>query len=131
MYLSYITRPDKVKEIFAVNKFKIRSADQAIFLLMEHYINLLTLRDNCRYKIPNKAIEKVTKIIAKELAKTYKLKTVPCSKELFKYLSENDLTEFDSYQGKGYCGWDWKIKNNKAILVATRNRTKGQPGIIF
>lgn len=118
MYLSYITRPDKVKEIFAFNKSKIKSNNQAVFILAEHYVNLLDLRDNCHYTVPNKTIEKVTKIIASELAKAYKLKTVPCSKELFKYLSDNDTTEFDSYQGKGYCGWDWKIKNNKAILVS-------------
>lgn len=62
----------------------------------------------------------IFKLIVQDITKTLKIKTVPCSSELFKYIEQNGTCEFDNYQGLGYCGWGWEVKKGKAELKADK-----------
>lgn len=122
-YLSYITYPkSKNKEIFTVNTDKNKCTNEAIMLLCQDHLTIIDKLDKCQFKVSNNCINDVVKIIGKDLSKMYKLKTISCSQELFKYVTDNGTVEFDSYQGKDYCGWDWKIKNKEAVLVACEQK---------
>ena len=72
------------------------------------------------YAVSKQTASNIFKLLVKDITKTLKIKTVPCSSELFGYIEQNDTCEFDNYQGLGYCGWSWEVKKGKAELKADK-----------
>lgn len=116
--------------IFCADKSKAKCQSNAIkTLISEFKINEQSLFANMNfdhivldepYAVSKSTAKNIFKLIVQDITKTLKIKTVPCSSELFKYIEQNGTCEFDNYQGLGYCGWSWEIKKGKAELKSDK-----------
>lgn len=116
--------------IFCADKSKAKSHAKAIEDIISGFqINEQSLFTNMDfiqisldepYAVSKSTAKSIFKLIVQDITKTLKIKTVPCSSELFKYIEQNGTCEFDNYQGLGYCGWSWEVKKGKAELKADK-----------